>query len=150
MPISRLPREEIARRIKAARELRNISQIGLAALMEADGLNKHDLGQIEREKRTMQLVHQEALVRHLKVPERWFTSENVDEIVGYENVAGELASIRADLDELLGYRREAQEQLRNFDVEDAREFLNFLQEVRGRQGRDVSRRELQSRAATGR
>lgn len=60
-----------------------------------------------------------------------------------------LAGIEEHLSELLGYRREAQEQLRNFDVEDAREFLNYLQEVRARQGRDPGRRALQSRRAAG-
>lgn len=61
-----------------------------------------------------------------------------------------IGSVRRDLDELLTYRREAQEQLRGFDVEEARDLLNLVQEVQARQGREVGRREIQSRAATGR
>lgn len=59
-----------------------MTQKQLGALLEADGLGKHDLGRIERGDLTMQKVHREALVRHLGVPERWLLNENVDEIVG--------------------------------------------------------------------
>lgn len=152
MPVSQLPQKEIARRIRAARELRAISQEELAKLMAADGLNKYDLGQIERCKQTMLRVHQDALVRHLQVPEVWFTSEDVNEIVGYvprEALADELASIRSGLEELLDSRRQAQKQLRNFDAESARDLLNLIQEVQARQGKQVSKRELQFRRATG-
>lgn len=82
MALSRLPREEVSRRIKAARDLRQMHQITLAALMEEDGLNKSDLGQIERCDRQMRLGHQESILRHLRLPERWLTAETVDEIVG--------------------------------------------------------------------
>lgn len=59
-------------------------------------------------------------------------------------------AVQRDVDELLSHRREAEEQLRGFDVESARDLLNLVQEVQARQGREVGKRELQSRAATGR
>lgn len=78
-------RAELGRRIKAARELRRMSQDDLGMKARDDGLNRYDLAQIERGERTMQFAHRQALVRHLRVPERWFTAEAVDEIVGYED-----------------------------------------------------------------
>lgn len=77
-------KDEIARRIRAARELRGLSQDGLGKLVAADGLGIHDVGRIERGEVTMTRVHRDALIRHLRVPERWFTAENVDEIVGVQ------------------------------------------------------------------
>lgn len=93
MPVSQLPRDEIARRIKAARELRRMSQSALAGLMAQDGIGLHDLGQIERQTRQMQLVHQDAILRHLELPERWLTAGSVDEIVGAALSDRELAEI---------------------------------------------------------
>ena len=64
-------------------------------------------------------------------------------------LAQRLGRIEKDLSELVAHQREAQEQLRNFDVEDARELLNLIQEVQARQGQHAGKRTLQSRAAMG-
>jgi hypothetical protein len=74
--------EELARRIRAARELRGIEQTELGLLLAKDGLGKHDAGRIERGVMTMQTVHRISMSRHLRVPEEWFTEPDVDIIVG--------------------------------------------------------------------
>lgn len=108
-------RKEISRRVKAARELRCISQDALGRAAQADGLKRYDLAQIERGEREMQRIHREALIRHLKIPERWITAETVDEAIGYrdpdeerrtiENAAAEVRELLARLD-ALDIRRE--------------------------------------------
>lgn len=65
--------------------LRAMSQIELAALMAADGLNLHDLGKIERGQRRMTRAHQDSIQRHLRLPEHWFSANAVDEIVGLDD-----------------------------------------------------------------
>ena len=77
-----LGRDELKRRIEAARILRGISQERLDALFHADGLGK-SAGRLERgDKRlTLNRALLDGLVRHLRVPEAWFTSEDVDALV---------------------------------------------------------------------
>lgn len=74
--------EELRRRIVAARELRGITQTDLGALFEQDGLGKHDPGRIERGTMPMQRAHREAFIRHLRVPDAWFTEDDVDVLLG--------------------------------------------------------------------
>lgn len=105
-------REELARRIKAARALRQISQVQLGRLAEADGLNRYDLAQIEQRTRTMLRVHREALVRHLRVPERWLTAETVDEAVGYEDPEEQKTTLEAAANDL----RELRDRLDTLDI----------------------------------
>lgn len=129
MPVSQLPRDEVARRIRAGRELRKVSQTALATLMVADGLNKHDLGQIERERRTMQLAHQESILRHLRLPERWLTADSVDDLVG-----GTPSPISANVEELA-------DRLRGLAGE--------IDQVLNRLGRDIGKRDVQRRRGQG-
>jgi transcriptional regulator with XRE-family HTH domain len=70
--------------MRAARELRNVTQSALADLVVEDGLDRHELGKLERGDEKFPLVRTrlDALVRHLRVPERWFTSVDTDLIVG--------------------------------------------------------------------
>jgi hypothetical protein len=72
---SRVDASELKRRIDAARTLRGMGQTDLATLAWGDGLGKHDVGRIERGKMDLQRVHREVLVRHLRVPDWWFTAE---------------------------------------------------------------------------
>lgn len=65
--------DELGRRIKAARLLRNIGQGELGYLFKADGLGLGDPGRIERNELAMQRVHLDAFIRHLQMPEWWFT-----------------------------------------------------------------------------
>jgi len=83
--LSAIDPAQIAARIKAARELRGMSQDELGELFDHDGLNKTDPGRIERmdARVPFRRAHLDALCRHLRVPERWFTAADVDEIVGY-------------------------------------------------------------------
>ena len=75
--------DKLKRRIHAARVLRGVNQQELNALFAADGLDQEDAGKVERGSLPMQKVHLDAFVRHLGVPERWFTADNVDDIVGW-------------------------------------------------------------------
>lgn len=77
-----LEADEIKRRMEAARILRGIGQSDLGLLFEEDGLGKSDPGRIERGQMPLDRARREAACRHLGVPERWFTAETVDEIVG--------------------------------------------------------------------
>jgi hypothetical protein len=74
--------EELKRRIFAARVLRGLRQVDLQASLAEDGLGKRELGRIERGSLPLNRVRRETLARALRVPEIWFTSESVDEIVG--------------------------------------------------------------------
>ena len=80
--LSALGRSELERRIRAARVLRGISQDELDRLFAADGLGK-SAGRLERgDKRlTLNRALLDGLVRHLRVPEAWFTSESVDALI---------------------------------------------------------------------
>lgn len=73
--------EELERRIKAARELRGLDQDDLGRLFKADGLGLHDPGRIERangkDRLDMQRVHLQAFMRHLRMPEWWFTASEI-------------------------------------------------------------------------
>lgn len=81
-----LKNEEIKRRMEAARKLRGLSQAQLGKLFEADDLGKMDPQQIERGIMPLRGARLAAACRHLRVPERWFTAEDVDEIVGFTPV----------------------------------------------------------------
>lgn len=83
--LSAIDPAQIAARIKAARELRGMSQDQLGQRFDDDGLNKTDPGRIERMDPNVPFrrAHLDAMCRHLRVPERWFTAADVDEIVGY-------------------------------------------------------------------
>lgn len=80
-PQPMLEGKELKRRIEAARILRGMSQAKLEELFAADGLGKYDAGRIERGEMTMQRVHRDAFVRHLGVPDYWFSEPDVDRIV---------------------------------------------------------------------
>lgn len=73
-----LPTEELKRRIDAARTLRGLKQRELADLLETDGLGKHDVGRLERGDLDLRRVHLDALMRHLDMPEWWFTDERIE------------------------------------------------------------------------
>jgi transcriptional regulator with XRE-family HTH domain len=107
LDLSSLDPAQISARIKAARELRGISQTQLGAFFEEDGLNKSDPGRIERMSASVPFrrAHLDALCRHLRVPERWFTEENVDAIVGYGGAEEALDQLA-----LLAGRQEALQQ----------------------------------------
>jgi transcriptional regulator with XRE-family HTH domain len=68
-----LPPDEVAARIKAARELRRMSQQELTKRLAGAGLPVRLAGQLERGKAPLQMAAQLALARILGVPERWFT-----------------------------------------------------------------------------
>jgi transcriptional regulator with XRE-family HTH domain len=82
-----LDAKELKRRIEAARTLRKVSQEDLNKLFARDGIDKLAAGRVERGEIDMQRVHLDAFVRHLRVPERWFTEPDVDIIVGLRNQA---------------------------------------------------------------
>lgn len=141
---------EIGHRIKAARELRGVSQEELAQQFDDDGLGSSDVGRLERGLLALTRARRDALVRHLRVPERWFTSENVDEIVGYEEVDAiglrrELEAIRHDLEVLLERRANVEQRLQAFppeSIEDAVELLRALRQFAAQTGRDVNQRSV--------
>lgn len=105
-----LDRTQISLRIKAARELRGLTQTDLGDLFDAQRLNKSDPGRLERKDPNVPFLrsHLDALCRMLRVPEEWFTAESVDDIVGYRGIpqsvlaqqAAELAEINKITDEM--------------------------------------------------
>ena len=123
MDRSVLDPDEISRRIKAARELRGVSQDELGELLESDGLGVKDVGRIERGTMPMSRVQREAISRHLRLPERWLVSEDLDEVVGVELTPNE---IREKLDELENQLR----LVRSEQAADAAEALKQIEALR--------------------
>jgi transcriptional regulator with XRE-family HTH domain len=108
--------EDTKRRIEAARILRDLSQRDMDEAGHADGLGRQELSRVERGRLPLTRVRRDALVRILRVPERWFLEEDVDDVVGlwepFEQIAAitrTLSALAADsrLEELPGQAREA-------------------------------------------
>lgn len=57
-----------------------MTQEKLGALVEQEGYGKHDIGRLERMDEQVVLTpgRRAALVKHLKVPEAWFTADRDD------------------------------------------------------------------------
>jgi hypothetical protein len=123
-------RDELSRRVKAGRLLRDMDQAELGRLFAADGLGRTDPGRIERGTLEMQRVHREAFCRHLRLPDRWFTLESTDEIVGWAQAIPD-----APIEDVLAAIREQ---------------LSRLEDRLAQTGRDIGLRSLQSRNGTDR
>ena len=78
-----LPPDELKRRIHAARILRRVTQDELEKQLAEDGLDKREAGRVERGELPFRRIHRILFAEALRVPERWFTAETVDEIVGF-------------------------------------------------------------------
>lgn len=90
-------------RIVAARTLRGISQAEMDRLGHEDGLGKGELSRLERgEFNRITPAQRRTLSYILRVPEAWFTDEDVDAIVGYSEPDDfrTLAAVREFLPEL--------------------------------------------------
>lgn len=131
-----LTTDELKKRIFAARILRGVTQAELQQSLADEGLGKQELGRIERGDLPLTRVRRVALARILRVPEDWFTSENVDKLVGH--VPAEGPNDEPPLDSLTA--EEALDQLK--------EATRAMQAMLGRLGRDVGRRDLESRPET--
>lgn len=84
VPLNTLASDELKRRIVAARTLRNLSQAKLAELFVDDGMPREWLGDLERGDRSLNRTLVDALIRHLRVPERWFTDPEIDNLVYHD------------------------------------------------------------------
>lgn len=73
MGLSELTQDELKARIVAARSLRNLDQEDIGKEFERDGLGSTTPGRLERGLLTLNRSRLEALKRHLRVPEEWFT-----------------------------------------------------------------------------
>lgn len=78
MPLSR---QEVVRRLVAARELRGVHQDELGRLFRLDGLGSSNPREIERGNIPMRAKHIAAAARHLRVPEEWFTADDVTDLM---------------------------------------------------------------------
>lgn len=74
--------DETRRRIVALRTFRGITQADLAGLMEKDGLNKTDLGKIERGEMELRAANRKSIADHLHVDERWLIDPDLDGLIG--------------------------------------------------------------------
>jgi transcriptional regulator with XRE-family HTH domain len=104
MSLTRLTADELGRRIKAARILRNLEQRDLNELFEQDGVGR-SAGFLERGSPRAPLTRArlDSLVRHLHVPEAWFVNPDIDETIwGPPDTrpAEDLAAVSRDLAEL--------------------------------------------------
>lgn len=97
--------EEVKRRIEAARTLRGISQVQMDQLGHAEGLDKQELGRLERGRLPMSNVRCDVLCRVLKVPRRWFEDDDLDVVVGLKDQATQdaAAALRMLLGDLPGW-----------------------------------------------
>jgi transcriptional regulator with XRE-family HTH domain len=82
-PLNRLPQAVLKQRIEAARTLRGLKQTDLEKLLHEYGFGKGAAGRLERGAIEINHAYVDALSRVLRVPARWFTADDVDEIVGY-------------------------------------------------------------------
>jgi transcriptional regulator with XRE-family HTH domain len=126
---------EIARRIKAARELRGMDQETLNDRCEELGIGKHDAGRLERPNGDpppppLTPTRRWALSQALQVPELWWTAETVDEIVYGPSIETEGPEPTAE---------EAYELLRHATA--------VMRQVARRQGFDIGLRDLELRRA---
>lgn len=88
-----LNKNELKRRLDAARTLRGMTQAELAARLHEDGFGKQDLGRIERGDMPLQRMRRVIIAGHLGVPEAWFTDPDLDKLVGREPDSGEIRSL---------------------------------------------------------
>jgi hypothetical protein len=150
--IGELGAPELKRRIEAARLLRAISQETLDERFGEDGLGKKAAGRLERGDLELTRALLDGLVRHLRMPEAWFTAKNFDEVLysgGDGQLAVEMVAIRSGLDRLLAARDQAMRELGPLatDPEAARDVLDWLSRLTAQQDRDLGRDELRSRGA---
>lgn len=73
-----LSREELGRRIVAARELEGIKQLEMTKRGKQHGVGIHDLARVERGDMPINPPRLQALSKVLKVPEWWFTAPRKD------------------------------------------------------------------------
>lgn len=132
MKLTALGREELGRRIRAARILRNLEQRDLDDLFEQDGVGR-SAGFLERgaPRAPLTRARLDSLVRHLHVPEAWFAVEDIDEVIWAgddpDRQRLDLALLRRDLAEILSAVR-----LTARDRPEAREgFDEFLRRQQG-------------------
>jgi transcriptional regulator with XRE-family HTH domain len=62
----------------AARTLRGLTQAQLSKLFVAEGFGRYDIGRIERGVLALTRARRRALVDLLRVPDSWFTDEDLD------------------------------------------------------------------------
>lgn len=75
--------DEVKRRIRAARILRDFSQVEMDALgVELLGLDQQELSRTERGDLEWTQGRAMFLCRVLNVPPRWFEADSIDEVVG--------------------------------------------------------------------
>lgn len=74
--------EQVKRRIEAARVLRGMTQVEMDQAGAAQGLGRQELSRIERGALPLGAAQRRTLCDILRVPERWFTDEDVDVVVG--------------------------------------------------------------------
>lgn len=105
--LTRLSSDELGRRIRAARILRNLEQRDLDDLFEQDGVGR-SAGFLERgsPRAPLNRARLDCLVRHLRVPEAWFVERDIDEIIwGSQDHQTsqhlEMVAIRRDLAQIL-------------------------------------------------
>jgi hypothetical protein len=79
--------EDVKRRIEAARMLRGIEQQQLDRLGHAEGLGKQELSRTERGELPLTRVRRDVLLRLLRLPDRWLVSDDIDEVVGFDQAA---------------------------------------------------------------
>jgi hypothetical protein len=64
--------------MEAARALRGFTQPQLSKLFVAEGFGRYDVGRIERGELALTRARRRALVDLLRVPDAWFTDEDLD------------------------------------------------------------------------
>lgn len=99
--------DDLVRRMEAARILRGISRRQLGELFKLDGLGVQDPERLARGEIDFERKHLLAACDRLRVPERWFTAETVDEVVGISNEATLAANVAAQVLAALQAHREA-------------------------------------------
>lgn len=100
--------DDLVRRMEAARILRGKSRRELGELFKLDGLGVQDPERLVRHEIEFEAKHMRAACAHLRVPERWFTAETVDEVLGISDEVSLARTVASEVVAAMQALREGQ------------------------------------------
>ena len=117
----------IGRRLKAARQLADITVDELASRLDLPGLGAKTIGNIERGDRDIRPHEVEPIARVLEVPASFLVGDNP---AGQPQLEGELAGILQDIKAQLARQTEVLEEIRGYAA-DAKRMLEEQRALKG-------------------
>lgn len=125
--------DELKRRIDAARTLRGLRQVDIAALVESDGHGKHDVGRLERGDVHLTPSLRRSLAHHLGVPETWFTEPDMDQVLIAPDAETQLDRLEETLSDMRAERERVATEIRGL-LDQQTDLLNTIRTLVERLG----------------